>query len=267
MKRPRAGHDATGAQKKLAARTNALPFQWGSRGASSAASGGDKVLHLLRHGTTEMNVHLAKARPAYGEGGFVDPLLWDTRLTEAGAKGARAAARATARLSPPPELLVVSPLTRAIQTALLAFGERPPCPVLVEPLFRERLYLSSDVGRPPAELATEFPHLEFDHLPDVWWHSDDEASGSDEGGSGTSSGGGGGGNSRNRNGSVEPLPYAEEPDDVFAERIEAARAWLEARPERSIAVVTHWGVLHSLTGGTDFENCELRTTRLSRLAR
>jgi hypothetical protein len=54
---------------------------------------------------------------------------------------------------------------------------------------------------------------------------------------------------------------------VFAERIEAARAWLEARPERSIAVVTHWGVLHSLTGGTDFENCELRTTRLSRLAR
>jgi hypothetical protein len=54
---------------------------------------------------------------------------------------------------------------------------------------------------------------------------------------------------------------------VFAERIEAARAWLEARPERSIAVVSHWGVLYSLTGGVNFANCELRTTRLSRLSR
>jgi hypothetical protein len=35
-----------------------------------------------------------------------------------------------------PQLLVVSPLSRALNTALLAFGERPACPVVVEPLFR-----------------------------------------------------------------------------------------------------------------------------------
>lgn len=55
------------------------------------------------------------------------------------------------------QLLVVSPLTRALQTASLAFGEQPGCPVLVEPLWRERLYLSSDVGRPGQQLAQEFP--------------------------------------------------------------------------------------------------------------
>jgi broad specificity phosphatase PhoE len=55
------------------------------------------------------------------------------------------------------QLLVVSPLTRALQTATLAFGQQPGCPVLVEPLWRERLYLSSDVGRPGQQLAQEFP--------------------------------------------------------------------------------------------------------------
>lgn len=60
-------------------------------------------------------------------------------------------------LAPLLQLLVVSPLTRALQTAELAFGSPPGCPTIVQPLARERLYLSSDVGRPPAELAAEFP--------------------------------------------------------------------------------------------------------------
>jgi hypothetical protein len=55
------------------------------------------------------------------------------------------------------QLLVVSPLTRALQTATLAFGDQPGCQVLVEPLWRERLYLSSDVGRSGQQLAQEFP--------------------------------------------------------------------------------------------------------------
>ncbi len=58
----------------------------------------------------------------------------------------------------------------------------------------------------------------------------------------------------------------EEPDDVFEARMARAVAWLESRPEKSIAVVSHWGVLFSLTGGVNYENCELRSTRLSRLA-
>ncbi|KAI8474897.1 MAG: histidine phosphatase superfamily [Monoraphidium minutum] len=234
-------------------------------GAASSSGSSDKVLHFMRHGTTEMNVHLGKAKPAYGEPGFQDPGFYDTSLTPAGVKGAKAAAARVARLAPKPELLVVSPLSRAVMTALLAFGERPPCPVVVEPLFRERLYLSSDVGRSPGDLARDFPHLSFDHLPDVWWHSDDSDT---SGGDGSASdGGGGGGSSRSRSRSGGEPIVAEEPDDVFASRMRAAVEWLEARPERSIAVVSHWGVLFSLTGGTNFENCELRSVALSRLTR
>jgi hypothetical protein len=42
---------------------------------------------------------------------------------------------------------------------------------------------------------------------------------------------------------------------VFLERCAAFAAWLAARPERSIAVVTHWGVIDALTS-IEFENCE-----------
>jgi hypothetical protein len=69
----------------------------------------------MRHGTTEMNVHLGTVKPGYGEPGFADPMLFDTTLTEAGRRGARAAAKKVARLSPKPEV-------RARRGAELACG-------------------------------------------------------------------------------------------------------------------------------------------------
>jgi broad specificity phosphatase PhoE len=112
---------------------------------------------------------------------FKDPLLYDTKLTREGEKQARASrapprhvsgpdaclgrqasslVRRVATLSPPPQLLVASPLRRALRTAELAFASAampPALPRLVTPLCRERLYHSSDVGRAPAVLAAEHP--------------------------------------------------------------------------------------------------------------
>ena len=82
---------------------------------------------------------------------------YDTRLTARGQAEASRAARQVSRLRQKPDLLVVSPLTRALQTAILAYGQQPQCPVHVEPLWRERLYLSSDVGRQPQQLQQEYP--------------------------------------------------------------------------------------------------------------
>lgn len=82
-----------------------------------------------------MNVYLS--RNAYDSPGFRDPMMYDTRLTAAGAAGARAAAKLCAGLQPRPQLLVVSPLTRALQTAEHAFGTDHGIPTLVEPLWRE----------------------------------------------------------------------------------------------------------------------------------
>lgn len=53
--------------------------------------------------------------------------------------------------------------------------------------------------------------------------------------------------------------------DVFHARMQQLQQWLCARPERCIAVVSHWGVLQALTG-EDFDNCELQTLKLSELA-
>ena len=54
------------------------------------------------------------------------------------------------------QVLLVSPLTRALQTAAHAF-EHYDGPIEVEALARERVYLSSDCGRSPDELRKEFP--------------------------------------------------------------------------------------------------------------
>lgn len=48
-----------------------------------------RLLHCMRHGTTEMNEYLR--RVPYGSFGFQDPLLYDTRLTKEGLVGAKKA--------------------------------------------------------------------------------------------------------------------------------------------------------------------------------
>jgi hypothetical protein len=67
-------------------------------------------------------------------------------------------------------------------------------------------------------------------LPPIWWHS---------------------------NGDGDPLAHDPEPEGVFLARCAAFGAWLAARPETCIAVVTHWGVIDALTS-IEFENCEVR---------
>lgn len=100
---------------------------------------------------------------------------YDTRLTEEG-KAQAVLARVDAKaLMPKPEVLVTSPLTRALHTAELAFGEFQDCPTIVEPTCSERIWLSSDVGRRPSELQQDFPTVDLDHLQDVWWHNDGSA--------------------------------------------------------------------------------------------
>ncbi|GLC36655.1 hypothetical protein PLESTB_000126900 [Pleodorina starrii] len=194
-----------------------------------------KTLHLMRHGTTEMNEYLATHR--YDAEDFQDPMMYDTVLTTRGRAGAEAAARVAERLNPKPELLVVSPLTRALQTAQLAFLPHYQGPVLVEPLARERVWHASDIGSNRAQLERTFPdaRFQFDSLPDVWWHCVDPAN---------------------------PREVGLEPEESFKERVQALRLWLAARPEQCIAVVAHWGLLYELTGGADFENCQIRTFSL-----
>ncbi len=172
----------------------------------------------LRHGESTFNA----AHRATGQ----DPGHRDARLTERGQGQARAA---RARLAAIPfELVVTSPLTRAIETSAIVFGEHPAAPrVLVEVLHRECQESSCDVGRAASEIAREFPHLDVGHLPEIWWHAQDEMVGE----------------------------YPVEPRHLFDRRVLEFREWLRRRPERTIAVVGHGTFFFHLTG-IWLDNCE-----------
>lgn len=176
-----------------------------------------KEIYLIRHGQSTFNVHF--------ETSGIDPLHFDARLSSLGSRQVFEGRQAAAGLKA--DLVVVSPLTRALETALGLFGGEP-VPVIVSCLHRERLGNSCDVGRKPSELWVEFPMLEFDHLDNIWWHD----------------------------GEKDERGVAVEPEPLFLDRVEAFSRWVKARPESTVAVVGHGTFFHRLTG-RHMENCEI----------
>lgn len=166
----------------------------------------------------------------------------------------------------------------------------------------ERLYLSSDVGRPREALEADWQGCCFRVLPSgsgaAWWHTEgaeeEEAAGDGwwEGEeaaaacraeeldlidarepAGVAVGAYLGAcllppgrfALRDVGQRAAPCCFCTSPlADAFLRRVERLRQWLARRPESALAVVTHWGVLHALTGA-EFHNCEVRTVRLGEL--
>jgi broad specificity phosphatase PhoE len=157
---------------------------------------------LLRHGQSEFNLHFTATRR--------DPGIVDPRLTELGHAQARAAAAALARENI--RRIIVSPYTRALQTAepiAAALG----VPVIVNPIVRERYAFSCDIGSPISALAESFPTHDFSHLDEIWW------------------------------------PQIEEPADQVVARAQLFRAEMAALPDwADTLVVSHWGFILSMTG-------------------
>lgn len=179
-----------------------------------------RTIHCIRHGQSTFNAHY-DLDPT-------DPLHFDATLSDLGHRQVAEAAALVRDISY--DLIVTSPLTRAIQTTLGLFGDHPAASrIRVEGLHRERLENSCDVGRAPAMLSQEFPGLAFDHLEEVWWHKDGEP---------------------------DARGFVVEPVEVVESRVASFRQWLAARPERRIAVVGHHTFFHHLTGQR-LRNCEI----------
>lgn len=174
-------------------------------------------VYLIRHGQSEFN--------AVHKEGDPDPMIFDARLTELGVSQANAARQMVQDLGI--ELVIASPLTRAIQTALHIFGEQ--CQLKIMPGARELLTHCCDVGRAPGALKADFPHLSFGHLEEEWWHR----------------------GPKNANG------ISVEPKEIFQNRIKAFAEELEAIQQRPVAVVAHANMIRELSG-FDMANCEVR---------
>eukprot|EP00418_Pyrodinium_bahamense_P006956 CAMPEP_0179024724 /NCGR_PEP_ID=MMETSP0796-20121207/7600_1 /TAXON_ID=73915 /ORGANISM="Pyrodinium bahamense, Strain pbaha01" /LENGTH=348 /DNA_ID=CAMNT_0020720689 /DNA_START=55 /DNA_END=1101 /DNA_ORIENTATION=- len=203
---------------------------------------GAKLLHLVRHGEGFHNVYrsqeFAAGRTPYAKRGNmheVSPELHDPLLTE---KGQAEAAMALAQLrSSPrrasPQLLVTSPMRRAVQTLLVVFEDSVASgvTVLAHELCRETFQGVDpsiyDSRRDRDALAKEFPCVNFKDyvLPaeppcgkdaaaigdPMWWHCG-SAFGGCEGG-------------------VH--------EAAMVEHAWGFLRWLMARPEQEIGVATH----------------------------
>jgi len=171
-----------------------------------------KSILCIRHGESTFNA----ARVTAG----ADPLHFDAPMSEVGHQQVR---QARSRLREfPVELVIASPLTRALETATGLFADHPSTPtILVAALLRERVENSCDIGRSPTQLSVDFPSLALAHLADAWWHVD---------------------------GVPDARGICVEPIEMVNTRVAEFKTLLSSRPETFIAVVGHGTFLYHLTG-------------------
>jgi broad specificity phosphatase PhoE len=157
---------------------------------------------LLRHGQSEFNLHFTATRR--------DPGIKDPPLTPLGRQQAEAASAALL-----PERIgriVVSPYTRALQTAApIAHALRVP--VLINPIVRERCAFTCDIGTPRTVLAQTWPDHDFSAIAEIWWPAVPEAAAS-------------------------VIDRA----TLFREEMAALADWSDT------LVITHWGFILAMTG-------------------
>jgi broad specificity phosphatase PhoE len=222
----------------------------------------DKVIYFIRHGLTEMNEILHKI--GWANPDFVDCDLWDTRLSRKGIEQTIALHHEWSANCPinwnSVDIILASPLSRAMETANILFGFKHQIapsrvPRVAHPILRERLFMSSDVGRCKKDLEVDFPGWDLNELPNdkPWWFVHESTSQVL--------------NEKSGNMDIIHCPYVEwrppgkyscegEPTGIFRRRLREVKSWLLSRPETTMVVVVHWGIIRGLTG-LDVRNCEV----------
>eukprot|EP00294_Goniomonas_avonlea_P009313 CAMPEP_0114564382 /NCGR_PEP_ID=MMETSP0114-20121206/13683_1 /TAXON_ID=31324 /ORGANISM="Goniomonas sp, Strain m" /LENGTH=228 /DNA_ID=CAMNT_0001750431 /DNA_START=12 /DNA_END=699 /DNA_ORIENTATION=- len=188
-----------------------------SRHDSAATS---KRLHFIREGQSEFDLI---------EGG-ADPMLFDPPLSAGGKEQAQLLCQDIGLLTAEIEVCICSPLTRSLEFAQAFFGKGcvAECPIIVNPLLRERVHRSCDIGSSPAVLKERFPDIDFSLLEgEEWFFVPD-----------------GEGPVRDR---FKAQPWEEKPESI-KERCEQFWNWLDARKEYNLAIVTNNSVIQDMTG-------------------
>lgn len=217
----------------------------------------EKSIIFLRHGCTYMNEFLGHG-PSFGEPNFTDvfppneqKLYRDSPLSPLGVKQATRLGKSRPAFCDDLELIVTSPLTRALQTFDLGVKQHldpAACvPIIALPHASERLYLISDQGRTVNDLQQDYGHVDFktgfdehDDENASWWYQHDPAY-----------------SEWRPTGRGQRYACPGEPDHAFEERMMRLYNWLKERPESKIAVVCHWGVIDWFLD-MDFDNCQWR---------
>eukprot|EP00696_Hemimastix_kukwesjijk_P002584 gnl/Hemi2/13168_TR4504_c0_g1_i1.p1 gnl/Hemi2/13168_TR4504_c0_g1~~gnl/Hemi2/13168_TR4504_c0_g1_i1.p1 ORF type:complete len:233 (-),score=47.64 gnl/Hemi2/13168_TR4504_c0_g1_i1:813-1511(-) len=195
-----------------------------------------KIIHAIRHGESTFNAW--RFQSFFTFSCCCDPLHYDAPLSKKGQRQV-AALREKIKLlmarHDRPQLVVTSPLTRAVQTTVGGF-EDTKLPIIVSAAHREILHTACDVGRTPTFLAQDFPNIDFSHLPEIWWYED----------------------------AKDRPTILRESRESARLRVKSFKDWLLARPETSIAVVGHSQFFKKFLDQTfKLDNCEIFSFVLS----
>ena len=176
----------------------------------------NKEVYLIRHGESEANVALDLDNPNF---------YYDAKLTSYGKKQAEDAQKKLKNVDF--DLVLCSPLTRALQTFSLIFPNLSQEAVILS-FVREHSLCSSEVGRQPSILQKEFPDFNFDNLKDFWW---------------------------NNNIHIDKKKIIFESMEDLDKRVLIFKEWIYKRSEKRIAIVSH-GTFISRIINYLLNNCE-----------
>jgi broad specificity phosphatase PhoE len=184
----------------------------------------EKRVHFVRHGEGEHNAEYKRMVAAgecdqHDESAYENEAFYDARLTEEGRAQAHALAAKVAAFDPPIDLVVVSAMTRTMQTALGACSSIDPPFAILDEIKEGMTYGIHPCNRRSSKtkLQQDFSQhhqLDLSHLPEHDPHFWPD--------------------------------MVQEEEEHLRKRIVAFLQWLENRPEKDILVVTHCVVLFTL---------------------
>ena len=166
-----------------------------------------KKIYLIRHAESEANAAMDLDNPTY---------YYDAKITEKGEEQAVKAREDLKKIQF--DTYICSPLTRTMQTFSIIFPGKKP---LLEPLIREQLYHSCDVGRQPNILKKEFPEFDFSNLNRYWWNNDEP---------------------------INEKKIVKENFNDIKIRLDKFKSWLYTNDSSTIALVSHGTFLSQITG-------------------
>ena len=173
-----------------------------------------KKIYLIRHAESEANAAVDLDNPTY---------YYDARITKRGEGQALKAKNVLENIHF--DAFICSPLTRTLQTFSIIFPDKKP---IIEPLIREHLFHSCDVGRQPSSLKKDFTSFDFSNLNDFWW---------------------------NNNRPINEKKIVKENFNDIKNRLDKFKLWLNKSNSNTIALVSHGTFLSQITGYM-LENCE-----------
>lgn len=173
-----------------------------------------KKIYLIRHAESEANAAVDLDNPTY---------YYDARITKRGESQALKAKNVLENIHF--DTYICSPLTRTLQTFSIIFPDNKP---IIEPLIREHLFHSCDVGRQPSSLKKDFTSFDFSNLNDFWW---------------------------NNNKPINEKKIVKENFNDIKIRLDKFKSWLNTNDSSTIALVSHGTFLSQITGFF-LENCE-----------